>query len=171
MRMYTMWIPRTALVTFLAIALLSSSAGPAYATLQTFAFEATVDEDSFETYDGPALPDLFGEVATVTVSYQDSKLVGGTGEISPPFLTVDVLFLGQSFNEQDDEGYPSYPILEIEDHELLVMDVFLEDLEYDDPRIRTIVVGFSGQTFNGDLRTFIDIETVPEPTAYLLGLV
>lgn len=166
-------MPRTTFVALLAIGLLSGSTGPAYAKLLSFVFEATVDADSFDLYDGPALPDLFGEVATVTVEYQDSVLDAGTGEISPPDLSVDVVFLGQSFTERDDEDFPSFPILEIEDNELLVMDVFLNDLgaDIEDPRILLIQVGFSGQNFNGDLRTSIDIETVPESSAFLLGLV
>ena len=155
----------------LAIGLLSISTDPAYAERQAFVFEATVDADSFDLYDGPALPDLFGEVAMVTVSYSDSGLVGGTGEVNPPNLSVDVLFLGQSFTERDDVDYPLYPILEIEENELQVMDVFLEDIEFDDPRILLVEVGFSGQNSNGDLRTSIDIETVPEPSVFLLGLV
>ena len=67
-------MPRAVLAALLAIGLLSISTGPAYAKRQTFVFEVTVDADAFDLYDGPALPDLFGEVATVTVSYSDSGL-------------------------------------------------------------------------------------------------
>lgn len=160
---------RFPLAALLATGFLWTAASPATAVLRSLDFEASVDEDSFFSFGGPAIPELLGEVATVQVRFEDSGLVNGTGEISPPALSVDLTFLGRSYTEEDDDNFPSFPSLEVEDDEPVVMDLILKGLDFGDPRIEEIQVGFSGRDSSGELRTSINILTVPEPSSLLLG--
>lgn len=137
---------------------------PALAAVQTIDFDITLDEDSFAS--GQELPDLYGEVLTASFQWNDNDVGPGDFELGARKLSIDVTLLGLSYDERDDEGYPSFPIMEFEDGVAIVCDLLLDidaGTDFGDPRILEVQVGFSRflSSYNYNLR----IETVPEPSA------
>lgn len=142
---------------------------PAQAALVQFDFSTTVDS-------GP----LLGEVGTGFIRFDDafagSVVSFGAGNGS---LEIGFNFLGQSFNESNDQGFPDFPQVTLFEGVPVLIDFVLVDgfsgVDFNNASIGAIALqGALLPAAGGRLVAPVSIElaqqqSVPEPSTYALA--
>jgi hypothetical protein len=148
---------------------LAAALAPAQAALVQFDFSTIVDSGPF-----------FGEVGTGFIRFDDGfggpAASSGAGNGS---LEISFSFLGQTFDETNDQGFPDFPQVTLFDGTPVGIDFVLVDgfsgVNFNNPSIGTIALqGALLPGAGGRLLAPIDIvlgqtTTVPEPSTYALA--
>lgn len=149
----------------LALAAMLQTAG---AATVSFSFVAPVTTGPFA-----------GEVGTGEIRFDDT--FSGTLTRAVGAVEIDFSFLGQSFDETQDAGFPFFPVLTVADGVPVAIDFVLVQgaagVDFSDDRIALIAL--QGALFPGDvdapLSALIDIElrdpggVIPEPGTFALA--
>ena len=159
----------TSIMRTLGALALTAALLPAQAALVQFDFSTTVNSGPF-----------FGEVGTGFIRFDDAF----GGPLASPGagnggLEISFSFLGQTFNETNDEGFPEFPQVTLFDGTPVAINFLLVDgfsgVDFNNASIDTIALqGTMLPGAGGRLLAPIDIvlgqtTTVPEPSTYALA--
>lgn len=146
---------------------LAAALGPAGAATVSMSFVAPVTSGPFA-----------GQTGTGEIRF-DSASTGTLTPATHPDLEIDFSFLGQTFHQDNDSGFPDFPEVTVVGGVPVAIDFLLEDgvsgVDFADPSIDAIALqGVLLPGVNARLVAPIDIvtgepEVVPEPASFALA--